>query len=218
VLQGAFSACRTFAQVKERRKEPSVDGARTPGEQGLHRVVAQDAHVVDRVSACRHARNQAGSLQAGVRRAGRADVHRGQLMQAGPLREGHQRDQSRVRHEIRVIERCAGEAQSIGSLILPGKQRFSLECAIEKIPRPCSKPRQSQPPCLRWSAALRSARPCAARRASPRPPAASIQPRSSRPALSVAGPHHPGQRKQRTGRKRAWQNEQTTKLLRKRDD
>ena len=39
------------------------------------------------------------------------DVLCGQLAQAGPLRQGHHRDQARLRHEMRVIKRRVGLRQ-----------------------------------------------------------------------------------------------------------
>jgi hypothetical protein len=75
-------------------------------EQYVHRPVAQQGHVIDRVGAGGHAREQAADLQRRVRPAlaARPDALREQPGQAGPLREGHHRHQAAVRHQIRVIE------------------------------------------------------------------------------------------------------------------
>ncbi len=80
-----------------------------PAEQGIHRAVPQHAHVLDRVRASCHARDQARHLQARVDAAlsAGADVLRDQVRQARALGEGHHRDQASVRHEVRVVERCA---------------------------------------------------------------------------------------------------------------
>jgi hypothetical protein len=78
-----------------------------PAEQRRHRAVPQQVHVIDAVRARDHPSSQAGELQAGVHPAPVADpdmlVHQGS--QARPLRQGHHRDQPRLRHEIRVIKR-----------------------------------------------------------------------------------------------------------------
>lgn len=71
-----------------------------------HRPVAQQCHIVNAVRAGGHARDQAGQLQprVGALVGGYAQVFIAQLAQARLLGQGHQRDQTRARHEIRLIE------------------------------------------------------------------------------------------------------------------
>ena len=78
-----------------------------PAEQGAHRAVPQQAHVIDRVRPGGHPGDQAPDLQMRVDAAlaARRDVLRDQVRQPGPLSKGHHRDQADVRHEIQVIER-----------------------------------------------------------------------------------------------------------------
>jgi hypothetical protein len=82
----------------------------------------QHVHVIDRVRARGHARDQGRHLQARVHPAiaGRADVLRDQLAEAGALREGHHRDQVGVRHQMRVIERRASLRQGMQQFHLRG--------------------------------------------------------------------------------------------------
>jgi hypothetical protein len=91
-------------------------------EQRAHRAVPQHVHVIDAVRARGHARDQDRHLQVRVHPAlaGRADVLRDQLAEAGALREGHHRDQAGVRHEMRVIERRGGLRQGMQQSHLRG--------------------------------------------------------------------------------------------------
>jgi hypothetical protein len=93
-----------------------------PAEQRAHRAVPQHVHVIDRVRARGHARGQGRHLQVRVHPAlaGRADVLRDQLAEAGAPGEGHHRDQACVRHEMRVIELSAGPRQRMQQLHLQG--------------------------------------------------------------------------------------------------
>jgi hypothetical protein len=50
-------------------------------------------------------------FRVGCRR--RADVLRGQFVQAGPLGEGHDRNQAGPRHEMRVIERLSQQKTAL---------------------------------------------------------------------------------------------------------
>ena len=93
-----------------------------PAEQDVHGPLPQQAHVIDRVSAGRHARDQAAHLDRRVHPAlaARPDVLRQQLRQPGALRHGHHGHQAAVRHEIRVIERCPGPARAMRQSHLRG--------------------------------------------------------------------------------------------------
>ena len=105
------------AQVRaERGRRP--DSA----EQRAHRAVPQQVHVIDAVGACRHPGDQARHLQVRVDAAfpARADELRDQLAETGALRQGHHRDQPGVRHEIRVIERCARPCEAMQQSHLQG--------------------------------------------------------------------------------------------------
>ena len=93
-----------------------------PAEDRVYGAVPQQAHVIDRVGAGGHARDQAPDLQVGVdpALAARPDVLREQFRQAGPLREGHHRHQAAVRHKIRVIEDGAGPREAMRQSHLRG--------------------------------------------------------------------------------------------------
>lgn len=71
-----------------------------------HRVVAYAIEVGDAVGAGDHPGSQRPDLAAGVCTfvGGHAQVLVGQIQQAGSFGQGHDRDQSGVRHEIGVIE------------------------------------------------------------------------------------------------------------------
>ena len=76
------------------------------GEQPAHRAVPQQRHVLDRVGAGDHARDQRRDLQSGVPAAGLPDPHvlSDQRLQPGPLRELKDRREASARHEVGVIE------------------------------------------------------------------------------------------------------------------
>jgi hypothetical protein len=84
-----------------------------PAGQGVHRAVPQHVHVIDAVRARGHPGDQAPGFQVRIDAAlaARRDVLRDQVRQAGALRQGHHRNQPGVRHEIRVVERCAVRAR-----------------------------------------------------------------------------------------------------------
>jgi len=84
----------------QRRRRPD------PGEQPLHRTVPQQAHVLDRVRAGDHPRNQSRDLQMGIDTARPTQVHMlaDQALQLGPLRQAQDRRQASARHQVRVIE------------------------------------------------------------------------------------------------------------------
>jgi hypothetical protein len=105
------------AQVRPERGR-GADAA----EDRVHGAVPQQAHVLDRVSAGCHARDQAPGLQVRVdpALAARPDMLREQFRQAGLLREGHHGHQAPVRHEIRVIEHSAGPRGGMGQSHLRG--------------------------------------------------------------------------------------------------
>jgi hypothetical protein len=78
-----------------------------PAQQRRHRPVPQQVHVTDAVRTRDHAAHQAAHLQVRVHPAPASDGNplTRQPGQAGPLGQGHHRDQARPRHEIRVIKR-----------------------------------------------------------------------------------------------------------------
>jgi len=105
------------AQVRaERGRRPDA------AEQRAHRAVPQQAHVIDAVRARRHPGDQARHLQVRVDAAfpARPDEPRDQLAETGALRQGHHRDQPCMRHEIRVIERCARPREAMQQSHLQG--------------------------------------------------------------------------------------------------
>ena len=105
------------AQVRAQRgRRPDA------AEQRGHRAVPQQAHVIDRIRPGGHPGDQARHLQVRVdpALAARPDVLRDQVRQPGALRQGHHRHQPGVRHEIRVIERCARLREAMQQSHLPG--------------------------------------------------------------------------------------------------
>ena len=93
-----------------------------PAEQGVHRAVPQQVHVIDAVRARGHPGDQAPDFQVRIDAAlaARRDVLRDQVAEPGALRQGHHRDQPGVRHEIRVVERCAGPREAMQQSHLQG--------------------------------------------------------------------------------------------------
>ena len=77
-----------------------------PGEQAAHRAVSQQAHVADRVGTSDHASHQRGDLRPSSRtgRARNRQQRARGLDQTGPMRQRHHRNQTRGRHEARIIE------------------------------------------------------------------------------------------------------------------
>ena len=71
-----------------------------------HGAVAQDRHVLDRVRARAHPRDQAHRLEVGVRALVRRDrdMRRHQVQETSGLGERDERDQARGRDQVRVIE------------------------------------------------------------------------------------------------------------------
>ena len=82
----------------ERAKErPQRGRCPDPAKQRRHRPVPQQVHVVDAVRSADHAGDQARHFQVRVHPAPAGDGHMlaGQRGKAGPLRQGHHRDQAR---------------------------------------------------------------------------------------------------------------------------
>jgi hypothetical protein len=84
--------------------------------------VPQDVHVVDAVRPGGHPGDQGGDLQVRVHAgpAGDPDVLAGQVRQAAARGQGHDRDQARQRHEIRVVKRCVRLERIMRQLHLRG--------------------------------------------------------------------------------------------------
>jgi hypothetical protein len=84
--------------------------------------VPQQVHVIDRVRARGHPGDQARDLQVRINAAlcARPDVLRDQIAEPGPVREAHHRHQARVRHQIRVVERCVRLRQAMQQSHLTG--------------------------------------------------------------------------------------------------
>jgi hypothetical protein len=76
-------------------------------EQRGQRAVPQQAHVIDAVRPGDHPGHQARHFHRRVHpaRPGDPDMLTGQIAQARSLRERHHRNQTRLRHQTRVIER-----------------------------------------------------------------------------------------------------------------
>jgi hypothetical protein len=105
------------AQVRAQRgRRPDA------AEQGAHRAVPQQLHVIDAVRARGHARDQARHLDRRVDPAfpTRPDMLRDQLPEPGALRQRHHRHQASLRHEIRVVERCVRPRQAMQQSHLTG--------------------------------------------------------------------------------------------------
>ena len=93
-----------------------------PAEQHSHGPVPQQVHVIDAVRPADHPRDQARNLHmsVGPARAAGPDLIRDELGEPSPLRECHDRDQARPRHEIRVIKRCVSPGQAMQQSHLTG--------------------------------------------------------------------------------------------------
>ncbi len=119
-----------------------------PAEQARHRAVPQQVHVIDAVRACGHARDQARDLQLRVDAALQA-------RQPGPLSQGHDRDQPGPRHEVRVVEGCAGFRQGMQQSdlqgVLSGRPTEALDTPIVPVQRaPFTLTRPESPRYDRW--------------------------------------------------------------------
>jgi hypothetical protein len=103
--------------------EERAEGGRgaDPAEDGLHRAVAQQVHVLDAVRPDGHARDQAhrlhhsvGAARAGGRRAGQ------QARQPGAVGEREERGQAGVHQQVRIIEHGARPPRGMQQLHLRG--------------------------------------------------------------------------------------------------
>src|SRR5665647_700566 len=76
------------------------------GQHPAHAAVTEQVHGVDGVRTGDHPRDQRRDLHAGVGPGRPRDPHvsSGQVVQPGPLGQGHDRDQPGARHQVRVIE------------------------------------------------------------------------------------------------------------------
>ena len=108
-------------------------------EQGAHRAVPQQVHVIDRIGPGGHPGDQARDFHLSVdpALAARPDVLRDQLAEPGALRQGHYRDQAGVRHQIRVIERYVRPRQ--------GMQQFRVAPVRFRSQGPLRTVRASRP-------------------------------------------------------------------------
>jgi hypothetical protein len=101
--------------------EPAQEGAQRRRcadvvEDTAHAAVAQQVHVVDRVRARDHPRDQGEDLRGRVRGAfpGQGETFNQQRCQAAPVRERHHRHQPGTRHEIGIVEPRRDRAASVG--------------------------------------------------------------------------------------------------------
>jgi hypothetical protein len=78
--------------------------------------VPQHVHVIDAVRACGHPGDQAPGFQVRIDAA--LAIRRDEVRQSGALRQGHHRDQSGVRYEIRV---CNNRTYKVSSRTGPWK-------------------------------------------------------------------------------------------------
>ena len=83
---------------------------------------APQVHVIDAVRPGRHPRDQARHLQLRVdpARPTGPDMRSDQISKPGPLRQAHERDQSRPRHEARIVEGCVRPGQAMQQSHLQG--------------------------------------------------------------------------------------------------
>jgi hypothetical protein len=97
----------THMAERELPKERSQGRGCVTGAKDLpHAAVAQHRHVLDGIGAGDHAAHEGGDLQSGVGALVRRNAQPlvGQTVQARFLGECQDRDQTRGRHEIRVIK------------------------------------------------------------------------------------------------------------------
>jgi hypothetical protein len=93
-----------------------------PAEQIWQRAMPQQVHVIYAVRTRRHPSDQARDLQMSVDPAipARPDMLSDQISEPGALRQSHERDQPRPRHQMRVIERCVRPRQDMQQSHLTG--------------------------------------------------------------------------------------------------
>jgi hypothetical protein len=74
-------------------------------EQPAHRAVPEQVHVIDRVGAGHHPRDQGRDLQVRIDATSPAQVNvlLDELLEPGPLGQLQDRRQAGARHEVRVI-------------------------------------------------------------------------------------------------------------------
>jgi hypothetical protein len=107
---GSFSPPAGRSPGKRAQERPQHGRGADPAQQHAHGPVPQQARVLDAVPPRRPC-PRPGSRPSGPgspRSHRRADVLRGQVVQASAGGEGHDRDQPGVRHEVRVIEHGTG--------------------------------------------------------------------------------------------------------------
>ena len=88
------------------QKRPKCRGRPDPSEQPLHRTVPQHSHVVDRVGAGDHPRDQRPDLQVRVDPGWLAQLHvlSDQALQTGAFGQLQHGREPGARHQVRVIE------------------------------------------------------------------------------------------------------------------
>jgi len=128
-----------------------------PAEQGWHRTMPQQVHVIDAVRPGDHPSSQARDLQVRVHPAPVTDpdMLRHQAAQARPLRERYHRDQPGPRHEIRVIKRRTRLRQPMQQSHLRGVLSSSTTVAsvtpiVPAQRAPFASTRPSEPLFTRW--------------------------------------------------------------------
>jgi hypothetical protein len=86
-----------------------------PAEQLAHPAVADHVQIVDRVRPGEHARHNRGDLPRRVGSLVRRHMQppADNAVQIARLRQPHHRLQTRGRHQIRIVERCADRANSV---------------------------------------------------------------------------------------------------------
>ena len=105
-----------MAEGEQPQERPQRRGGPDLVEQSGHAAVAQQVHVLDRVRAAHHARDQGEDLRRRVHAALRGDLHMfpEQGWQAATVGQRHHRDQPGARHEVRIIEPDADRAAGMG--------------------------------------------------------------------------------------------------------
>ena len=114
-----------------------------PGKQPAHPAVPQHRHVRDRVRTRHHPRDQRGYLQPGrvARPASHRQVTVSQLDQTRSFGDRHGRDQSGMRHKIRVVEHHRPDRERLSR---PGARcrDCSRSVSPDRSPNPaCVSPR-----------------------------------------------------------------------------
>ena len=126
------------AEGERPQERPQRRGRVGAGEEPAHPAVPQQRHVVDRVRAGDHPRDQRGDLQPGVRALVGRHVRCSSASAGSPAAEARARTGTSpaARHEIRIIEHRRGRPGRVAKLHLRDALRAGRNRTLEKSDSP----------------------------------------------------------------------------------